>query len=65
MSETLYPHEVVFEYITKNIYRFDAAFSFVWAGANLCWGHGLITFSVFFILGLIFQYIDYKWRGLN
>lgn len=64
MSETLYPHEMVAKYIRNNVYRFDAAFSFVWAGICLS-NHDLITFIIMFCIGLLFQGIDYKYRGLN
>lgn len=64
MSETLYPHEAVSKYIKKNVFRFDAAFLFILAG--FCFSnHDLITFAIMFCIGLIFQGIDYKYRGLN
>lgn len=66
MDETLYPHEVICEYIKQNVFRLDAAILFVWAGCNLIpEQHNLINFGIFFILGLLFQGIDYKYRGLN
>lgn len=64
MSETLYPHEAAIKYFWKNIFRLDAACSFVCAGIYFTGGH-LIPFGTFFIIGCIFQGIDYKYRGLN
>lgn len=75
MSETLYPHEAISKYIDKNIWRFDAAFSFIFAG--MFFGiflmkrqyniptNSMMFFIVFVIFGLISQYIDYKYRGIN
>ena len=71
MSESLYPHEAISEFMKNNIFRFDAAGCFVWAGiwfgvfCEYKTPMDLVISAVFCIAGWAFQHLDYKRRSLN
>jgi hypothetical protein len=73
MSEDLYPHEAMLEWLSNNVFRLDSAISYFCAGYTFCnyiqsTSHSvsnLVLPGLCFVVGWMWQMIDYNHRGLK